>query len=225
MFALQVLTVRVWGLVGQRWLHPCQANLVGPYGTKVHRSSFFEGDQPRTKTCPVHTCVPPPFLELCTFFAAGVRDSALLEGQNFVLCGRHKTSDTFSSAWQAQYFMHVAKMLASVGQNERPCRLPVFFAWQAQCGELGWCFFAPIRSLGEKTSDAWASFFDGQDTYNKCRTNRIGTVMSNVAPGINFLSLVVARYSSWYRSRNPLVTLFVLDSSHCGAVFILISLV
>lgn len=26
--------------------------------------------------------------------------------------------------------------------------------------------------------------------------NRIGTVMSNVAPGINFLSLVVARYSS-----------------------------
>ena len=29
------------------------------------------------------------------------------------------TSDTFSSVWQLWHFLHVAQMLAGVGQNER----------------------------------------------------------------------------------------------------------
>ena len=59
-----------------------------------------------------------------------------LSAKNLVLHDRCRTSVTFSSAWQAWYFLHVAQTSAGVGQNER------WFWWSllvpgAVFGELG----------------------------------------------------------------------------------------
>jgi hypothetical protein len=66
-----------------------------PCRTKVPGSSGFEGS-----LC-VLGCVQCPFLELSAFCVAGARDLAVLEGHNFVLCGRRRTSDTLLKHWQA----------------------------------------------------------------------------------------------------------------------------
>ena len=50
--------------------------------------------------------VPCPFLEVCTFLVA----SALLEVQDFVLCGRHRTSDTFGFAMFRSVCMAAARL-------------------------------------------------------------------------------------------------------------------
>ena len=68
------------------------------------------GLEPGLQRC-VLTSVQCPFLELCALFAAGARDSSLLEGQNLVLCMWQQALDMghLSSAWQAHYFLHAAK--------------------------------------------------------------------------------------------------------------------
>ena len=55
------------------------------------------------------------------FCAACLRDSALLDGQNLVLCDRHKGLDGIFCAWPAQYFVQAAKRFARVGQQKRCC--------------------------------------------------------------------------------------------------------
>ena len=57
-------------------------------------------------------------------------------GQNLILCGRCRALGTFVSAWQAQYFVHLAKALAGVGRNERS-----FFVASTVFGELGTMFW------------------------------------------------------------------------------------
>ena len=64
------------------------------------------------------TSTPCSFFELCPFHLASMALSGHFEVWNAFLCDRCRTSGTFSSAWQAWSFLHVAKTLASVGENE-----------------------------------------------------------------------------------------------------------
>ena len=98
---------------------------------------------------------------------------------------RCKTSDTFSSAWQAWRFLHVAKTLASV-HKIKGCFWMSFFGAGAVFGELGRRFervenrvFVKLSSNliwdmmmipcgRRRTSDASGSFFVA-DTIFLCR--------------------------------------------------------
>jgi hypothetical protein len=62
----------------------------------------------------VPACVPVPF-----FVAEIRRYLGTLGGSEPGLACRRRTSDTFSSVWQALYFLHVATTWAGVGRNER----------------------------------------------------------------------------------------------------------
>ena len=61
----------------------------------------------------------------CSFF----------ETLSICLLDRCRTSDTFSSVWQAWCFLHVAEMLAGVGQNERCFQKSFFVAGAGRCLE------------------------------------------------------------------------------------------
>jgi hypothetical protein len=96
---------------------------------KVPRSSVFEANLPwnvglKTSLAEVCSRLPSPIM----FGANHVSfaRSFFARSPNLALRGRGKTSDTFSSAWQARYFVHVAKTLAGAGGNQR------WFLWQAQ---------------------------------------------------------------------------------------------
>ena len=60
------------------------------------------------------------FCELCAFFAAGVNCSGRFEvwksGTAF-LRDRRRSFDTFSSAWEAWFFVHVAQTLGKRGSK------------------------------------------------------------------------------------------------------------
>ena len=117
------------------------------FRTKVEMSMRISTAQARTKCLAgfalfrrcSFTSAPCSFLELCLFHLAGAALSGHFEVWNVILRDRCRTSGTFTSAWQAWHFLHVAlKTLAGVGQNERWFWMSCFMAGAA-FGELGCC--------------------------------------------------------------------------------------
>ena len=79
------------------------------------------------------TSAPCWFFELCPFCAASVAFSRHFEVQDAVLFDNCRTSDTFSSMWHTQHFLHAAEMLAVMGENEKWVWTSYFVASAVLC--------------------------------------------------------------------------------------------
>ena len=79
------------------------------------------------------TSAPCWFFELCPFCAASVAFSRHFEVQDAVLFDNCRTSDTFSSMWHTQHFLHAAEMLAVMGENEKWVWTSCFVASAVLC--------------------------------------------------------------------------------------------
>ena len=120
------------------------------------------------------TSAPCSVFEPCSFRVAGVGHQGHLEVWNMVLCGRHRTSGTFSFAWHAWDILRVAKtfwnlllqhpypvwercspgVFAAVRDNGRdmwhpwhPARSPSVRAWPCSSGLVVSLCFVCLVSL------------------------------------------------------------------------------
>ena len=120
---LEFLTVIVRARVQSRWYTIRVRDFCWPL---QHKSSFISRCRwwkSRTKRLPAGLCSEglgllarrPRFLSYVDFLAGRhFRDISNSKRRSFR--GRCRTSDTFTSAWQAWHFLHVAKTVAGVGR-------------------------------------------------------------------------------------------------------------